>query len=151
MWQKGAGPLISKKDWIELLNCSGGHRSRTQKATNPSEESMRNHPAWIITCKFKDFRATWRHVFLHIFYLSFIFLLSITNWVLPIWRRWLLKQYVARSSLRLRSVSRAQFANIGAISLFCCCVYVAAIYAWRSEETIYVFHLFPPTNRPHNL
>ena len=44
-------------------NFSGGHLTRTQKAADPSEESMRNHPAWTVKCKFKDFRATWRYVF----------------------------------------------------------------------------------------
>ena len=24
---------------------------------------MQNHPAWIVKCKFKDFRDTWRNVF----------------------------------------------------------------------------------------
>ena len=33
-------------------NLSGGHLTRTQKAAGPSEESMRNHPAWIVKCKF---------------------------------------------------------------------------------------------------
>ena len=61
-------PLIQKKDWIELLlfkkmkakYFSGGHLSRTQKAAGPGEESMRNDPAWIVKCTFKDFRTTWR-------------------------------------------------------------------------------------------
>ena len=37
------------------------HLTRTQKA-GPREESVRNHPAWIVEWKFKDFRATWRYV-----------------------------------------------------------------------------------------
>ena len=47
------------------LNNEGktGHLTRTQKTAGPSEESMGNHPAWIVKCKFKDFRTTWRYVF----------------------------------------------------------------------------------------
>ena len=50
-----------KKDRIELLflksgakkiSVSGGHLTGTQKASAPSEESMRNHRAWIVKCKF---------------------------------------------------------------------------------------------------
>ena len=36
-------------------NCSGGHLTRTQKAADPSEESMQNHPAWIVKCKCRIF------------------------------------------------------------------------------------------------
>ena len=36
--------------------------NRTQKAVDPSEESKRDHPAWIVKCNFKDFRATWRYL-----------------------------------------------------------------------------------------
>ena len=42
---------------------SGCHLTRTQKAAGPSEESMRNLPAWTVKCKFKDVRATRRYVF----------------------------------------------------------------------------------------
>ena len=64
--------LISKKDWIELLLFQKWSRkiaaaaislARTQKAAGPSEESMWNHPARIVKCKFKDFLATWRYAF----------------------------------------------------------------------------------------
>jgi len=44
-------------------NFSGCHLTRTQKAAGPSEESMRNHPAWIVKCTVKDVRATRRYVF----------------------------------------------------------------------------------------
>lgn len=40
---------------VEAKNCSGGHLTKTQKAAGPSDQSLRNHPAWIIKCKFKDF------------------------------------------------------------------------------------------------
>ena len=47
----------------EAKNFSGSHPTKTQKAAAPSEESMRNHLAWIVKCKFKDFRTTWKYVF----------------------------------------------------------------------------------------
>ena len=37
--------------------------TRTQKAAGPRDESTRNHPAWIVKCKVKDFLATWRYAF----------------------------------------------------------------------------------------
>ena len=64
--ERGLQSLISKRDWIELLlfkKFSSGHLTRTQEAADPSEESIRNHPAWIVKCKFKDFRASWRYAF----------------------------------------------------------------------------------------
>ena len=68
-------PLISKKKKKKTGSCfyclknepkklSGGNLTSTQKAAGPSEESIRNHPVWIVKKrKFKDFRATWRYVF----------------------------------------------------------------------------------------
>ena len=71
LWSLGNSFEIKKKGWIELLlfrkrsqkNFSGCHLTRTQKAAGPSEESMRNHPAWIVKCTVKDVRATRRYVF----------------------------------------------------------------------------------------
>ena len=37
--------------------------TRTQKAAGPRDESTRDHPAWIVKCKVKDFWATWRYAF----------------------------------------------------------------------------------------
>ena len=42
-------------------NFSGGHLTRDQKAAGPGEESMRNHPTWIVKCKLKNLRATWSY------------------------------------------------------------------------------------------
>ena len=89
---------LKKKDRIELLlfekmtpkNFSGGHLTRTHKA-GPNDESMRNHRAWIVKCKFKDFRATSGVYSTYFWLIWFIFLLAITNWVLPIRCRWLQK------------------------------------------------------------
>ena len=44
-------------------NCSGSPLTRTQKGAGLSDKSMRNHPAWIIKCKVKDFLANWRYAF----------------------------------------------------------------------------------------
>ena len=64
-------PLVSRKrlDRASIVqnmkpkNFGGGHLTRTQNAAGPSEESMRNNPVWIVKCKFRDFRATWRYIF----------------------------------------------------------------------------------------
>ena len=39
----------------EARKLQSRHLTRTQKAAGPSVGSMRNHPAWIVKCKFKDF------------------------------------------------------------------------------------------------
>jgi len=77
-------------------NCSGGHLTRTQSAADPSEESMRNNPPWIVRWKFKDFRTTWRYAFNIRF--NFFFISPINNKLGPTnmapmaSKTWVLKQ-----------------------------------------------------------
>ena len=68
---------------MKAKNFSGSHLTRTKKAAGPKEGSMRNHPAWIVKWKFKDFRASWRYVFnIFLIYGLHSSYQYITNWVL---------------------------------------------------------------------